>query len=76
MHGGGEQADKLFSGANQTAAEAFSNIRTVAAFQMEGSIAALYTKLLRVARLPPTPPTPACSATVSRLACLYTACQE
>lgn len=50
------QADEMFAAANQTAAEAFSNIRTVAAFQMEGSIASLYQKLLRVTR-----PSPFCT---------------
>lgn len=48
MTGFSGQADKLFAAANQTAAEAFSNIRTVVAFQMENSVGALYSKLLQV----------------------------
>lgn len=47
MTGFSGEADTLFAAANQTAAEAFSNIRTVAAFQMETSVGALYCRLLK-----------------------------
>lgn len=47
MTGFSGQADKLFAAANETAAEAFSNIRTIAAFQMEHSVGMLYSRLLQ-----------------------------
>ena len=42
------EEDKLFAGANQTAAEAVSSIRTVVAFGMEDSVAELYERKLAV----------------------------
>ena len=41
------QTDEEFAGANQVAGEAFSSIRTVAAFQMEAHVGVLYAGLLR-----------------------------
>ena len=40
------QGDKLFDRANQTATEAFSSIRTVAAFSLAGPLSQLYRQLL------------------------------
>ena len=42
------QANKLFDRANQVAAESFSSIRVVAAFQLEDHLVKLFQKLLVV----------------------------
>ena len=42
------EEDKLFAGANQTASEAVSSIRTVVAFGMQNSVADLYQRKLAV----------------------------
>lgn len=44
--GSASKEDETFARANQTASEAFTNIKTIAAFGMEGQVAALYAEKL------------------------------
>lgn len=47
MLGAADKEDETFAQANQTASEAFGNIRTIAAFSMEGKVAELFDAQLK-----------------------------